>query len=64
MLKITPNPPFSNSISFYYNSVGSIPYIEYTAIAGYDEIINGVITANISSINNITKNNINFINIT
>lgn len=57
-------PTLSNSITFYYNTEGSIPYIEYTAITGYGQIVNGIINANISSINNITKNNINKLNIT
>lgn len=59
------NQPTGNqTISFNYTSTSYVPYIEYTAVTGYGQIVNGIINANISSINNITKNNINKLNIT
>ena len=52
-----------NEFTSSYNTAGSIPYIE-PAVTSYGEIVNGIINANISSIDNITKNNINKLNIT
>lgn len=52
------NPPGIGWCTFYYNTSGYYPYLEYTMVTGYGNTVNGVISANIGLINGVETANI------
>lgn len=52
------DPPGTGSATFYYNTAGFYPYLEYTMVTGYGNTVNGVVSANIGYVNGVAKANI------
>lgn len=50
------SPPGIGFMGYFHNEAGYIPYLEYTmTVAGYRQIVNGIIPANMSKVDGIAK---------
>lgn len=49
------DPPGEGNIQYFYNEAGYIPYLDYTMVTGYGNIVNGVIAASIYSVDGVLK---------
>jgi hypothetical protein len=49
------DPPGQINMEYRYNYSGFIPYLDYTMITGYGQTVNGVIAANMSTVDGTAK---------
>jgi hypothetical protein len=56
------DPTATGSCTFSGDSLGEVPYLEYAVNTGYGYTINGIITANYTSVDSISKFSISAVN--
>jgi hypothetical protein len=56
------DPTATGSCTFSGDSLGEVPYLEYIVNTGYDYTINGIITANYTAVDSISKFSIDGVN--